>query len=133
MNEELNLNPENAVNEVVSKGNAVAKERGLRIVDWWVKLNPKKLLHQENFIHALPFIFFISTLALIYISNSYYAEKTIREIDKANNELKELRSEFISVKSDLMMKSKQSEVAKSVAAMGLKESVVPPKKILVKE
>ena len=95
-------------------------------------LHPKKVLRNENFIHALPFIFFLSFIAMVYIANSYYAEKTIREIDKTNNELKELRSEYISTKSDLMLISKQSEVAKAVISMQIKESIVPPKKIIVR-
>lgn len=79
----------------------------------------------------LPFVFFSTMLALIYIANSYYAEKTIREIDATGKEIKELRSEFISVQSDLMMKSKQTEVLNAVQAMGIKQSLEPPKKIIV--
>ena len=47
------------------------------------------------------------------------------------NQLKELRSEYISTKSDLMFASKQSQVAKATEALGLKESIVPPFKIEV--
>ena len=36
-----------------------------------------------------------------------------------------------STKSDLMFVSKQSEVAKSVEKLGLKEPIVPPMKIVV--
>jgi hypothetical protein len=97
------------------------------------QLRPGKLLHHRNFFQALPFIFFISALAMLYIANAYYAERTIRSIDRTHNELKELRSEFISTKSDLMLISKQSEVAKAVDTMDLRESIVPPKKIVIRE
>ncbi len=90
-------------------------------------------LHRDSIIRTLPFIFFLTLMAMLYISNAYYAEKTIREIDKTNKELKELRSEYISVKSDLMFRSKQSEVAKAMDPLQIKESVVPPGKIINKK
>ena len=55
----------------------------------------------------------------------------VREVNRLSNQLKELRSEYISTKSELMFTSKQSEVAKAVEFMGLKEPVVPPMKIEV--
>jgi hypothetical protein len=45
--------------------------------------------------------------------------------------MKELRSEFISTKSDLMFVSRQSEVAKAAEKLGLKEPIAPPIKISV--
>lgn len=80
-----------------------------------------------------PFFFFLMFMTMVYIANGYYAEDTVRKINKMENELKELRSEYIYTKSDLMFKSKQSEVAKSVADLGIKESTVPPKKIVVND
>ena len=70
-------------------------------------------------------------LAILYIGNGYYADSKIRQVNKVNNQLKELRSEYISTKSDLMFASKQSEVAKMALQIGLKEPIVPPTKILV--
>lgn len=90
-------------------------------------------LTKEHSLKQAPFLFFLSLMALLYISNSYYAEKKIREINKVNNELKELRSEYITSKSKLMFITKQSEVAKAAEAMGLsiRESIVPPGKIII--
>lgn len=79
----------------------------------------------------MPYLFFMFLLALVYIGNSYLAEKTIRDIDRTERELKELRSEFITAKSELMSRSKLTEVAGSISAKGVKESTVAPKKILV--
>jgi hypothetical protein len=90
-------------------------------------------MEKERIIKQMPFIFFLTLLGLIYIANSYYAERTVREIDRTGKEIKELRSEFISVQSDLMMKSKQTEVLNAVQPMGLKQSLEPPKKIVVTE
>jgi hypothetical protein len=86
-------------------------------------------LNSEGMLNLLPFIFFLTFLALFYIANGYYAENKVREINNLGNELKELRSEYITTKSELMFKSKQSEVARSLSDYGIKESVVPPKKI----
>lgn len=94
-------------------------------------LNVFGLLEKDVMIKVLPFVFFLTFIALVYIANSYYAEKTIREIDKSTKELKELRSEYISTKTELMNKSKQSQIAVSVLPMGLKESRVAPRKIVV--
>jgi hypothetical protein len=88
-------------------------------------------LASENIIALLPYIFFLTFLALLYIANGYYAENKVREINSLGNELKELRSEYITTKSELMFRSKQSEVARSLSPYGIKESVVPPKKIVI--
>ena len=86
-----------------------------------------------NVVARLPFLFFVTLLVIVYIGNTHYSEKTIREADKLNRELKELRSEYITLRFDLMFKSRQSEVAKNVMALGLRESVIPPKKITLQE
>jgi hypothetical protein len=91
-------------------------------------------LTNKSSIKQAPFMLFLTVIALFYIANSYYAERKIRQINKINNELKELRSEYITSKSRLMFVSKQSEVAKTAEEMGLtiKESTTPPGKIILK-
>jgi hypothetical protein len=86
-------------------------------------------LTNEKTLKHLPFIVFLALIAIFYIANGYYADDKIREVNKISNQLKELRSEYISTKSELMFASKQSEVAKSAEQIGLKEPVVPPIKI----
>lgn len=88
-------------------------------------------LSKEAAIKAVPFMFFITLVALLYISNGYYAEDQIRRMNKLTNELKELRSEYIISKSELAAVSKQTEVAVRVIPLGVKESVEPPSKIVV--
>lgn len=89
------------------------------------------ILIRESAVKSIPFFLFLSFLAIVYISNGYYAEDTVRALNNVNNELKELRSEYISTKSELMFRSKQSEVARALEPYGIKESVTPPKKIVV--
>lgn len=88
------------------------------------------LTNEKNLKHV-PFVLFLTLVAILYIANGYYADDKIREFNKTSNELKELRTEYISTKSELMFASKQSEVAKSALMLGLKEPVVPPIKIKV--
>jgi hypothetical protein len=91
-------------------------------------------LSQEATIAKLPFVFFLSFLAVCYIAKGYYDDDQVRKLNRLTNEIKELRTQYIVVKDSLVIKSKQTEVAKALAvqASGIKESVVPPKKILVK-
>lgn len=88
---------------------------------------------RDRVVNIMPYLFFLFFLALVYIGNSYYSEKTVREIDQTNREIKELHSEFITTKSELMRKSKLTEVANSIRHTGVKESTVAPAKIIVKK
>lgn len=93
----------------------------------WLAQNMSK----ESALSILPFLFFLTVLGMLYIANKHYAEKNIRQIEKINKELKELKWEHLTAKSILMSKSKQSEVAKITKTFGLNEAVAPPTKIVV--
>lgn len=83
-------------------------------------------LTNQGFIDRLPYLLFLCFLALMYISYSYYAEGNAYAIKKMKKEIKEYRFEYIATKSELMYQSKQSEIAKRVDTLGLKENKVPP-------
>lgn len=91
-------------------------------------------LSKETTVKNLPFIIFLSFLAICYIANGYYADDQVRKVNRLHNEIKELRTQYIVVKDSLVVKSKQTEIAKVLAKQqtGIKESVVPPKKIIIK-
>ncbi len=99
----------------------------------FVKLDFNEMLSVENLITNLPYFLFLVVLAMIYISNTHSVESTVRKIDKIKAELKEVRWNYMSAKSELMYKSKQTEVAKAVESIGLQELVDPPKKIVIEE
>jgi hypothetical protein len=89
---------------------------------------------EEGFpVHYLPKICFVMVLGLIYIGNTHYAEQSVREINRIQVEVEDLRADYTTLKADLMFSSKQSEVAKKVKPLGLKESLTPPYKVVVKE
>ncbi|MCK4678796.1 MAG: hypothetical protein KAT48_11740 [Bacteroidales bacterium] len=87
-------------------------------------------LTRKTVISLLPFLLYLTLLAIIYIANSYEAERIIIESDRIKKELKELRYEFITTETELTSISKQSEVAKRLYPTGIKESTTPPCKIL---
>ncbi len=82
-------------------------------------------------VRFLPQILFLSFLCLLYIGNRHYAEKKIRAINRLENEVEDLRADYTTLKADFMYESKQSEVAKRAAVLGLKESKESP--ILIRE
>jgi len=89
---------------------------------------------EEGFpVKYLPKILFIMLLGILYISNTHYAEKTVRKINAIQADVEDLRADYTTLKADLMFASKQSEVARKVKDIGLKESLSPPFKIAIKE
>lgn len=87
---------------------------------------------EEGFpVKHLPKILFGLLLGILYISNTHYAEKTIRKISSMQAEVEDLRADYTTLKSDLMFASKQSQVAKKVKDYGLRESLTPPHKVEV--
>jgi len=90
-------------------------------------------LTRENTAKHLPFLFFLAFLAVVYIANSYYAEKNIRRIERLQREVKELRYEQVNTKSKLMQTTRQSKVADNLKNKGIRESTVPPNKIFIEE
>jgi len=70
-------------------------------------------------------------LLIIYIANAHYSEKQVLEIQQLQKEVKELRWRYMSIKSEMMYDTKQSEVAKSVDEQGLKIRSRKPKKLII--
>jgi hypothetical protein len=87
------------------------------------------LLSNRAVLNNLPYLIFIAALAMFYISNTYYTEKTFKQIEKIKNELKELRYQSISAKSKMLDVGKQTEIAKKVEILGIKGTTTPPFKI----
>ena len=90
------------------------------------KADWKKLLNHRWVTRNFPFFLFLSALAVLYIYNGHYADKTARNINKVSRELKELQYEYKTLKGEMMFRSKQSELSKAVAPLGLKEAIVAP-------
>ncbi|MFM2337957.1 MAG: hypothetical protein RL115_1150 [Bacteroidota bacterium] len=91
-------------------------------------INWKRWLNYQSIVKQVPFIIFLTLLAIVYIYNGHYADKMLRKINKTSKEVKELKYEYIAVKSKVMFQSKQSELVKSEAIqqLGLKELTEAP-------
>lgn len=92
------------------------------------------ILNRESVAKQVPYVLFLAFLAIIYIANRYKYEKLVKQDQTLQAEVKNLRAESITMASQLMFISKQSEVSKLIEqkGLGLEESVVPPKKIKAK-
>src|SRR6266516_1396537 len=90
------------------------------------KKDRKRLFGHRWIVKNIPFFLFLSVMEVIYIYNGHYADKTIRSINKVNRELKELQYQYKTLKSEVMFRTKQSELVKAVEPLGLRELVVPP-------
>jgi len=86
----------------------------------------KRWLNYQSIVKQIPFFLFLALLATIYIYNGHYADKTIRNINRTAKEVKELQHEYKTVKSEVMFRGKQSELAKAVAPLDLKELTTNP-------
>jgi hypothetical protein len=70
-------------------------------------------------------------LMIIYIWNTHQANKMMYRLKKTKEQIEDLRVDYTTIKYEYMFKSKQSEVAKSMEPLMIKESSVPPKKIKI--
>ena len=92
-------------------------------------LTRKSVLKQSRFIVLLVLIAFIS------IANRNHAEKTVIRLNRLQSDVKEMRAESITISSDLVRISRQSEVVRLVNRyeLGLEENLEPPKKLINRE
>jgi len=104
-------------------------EKKLKDMFFSQKKDWRKLLYQRWIVKNIPFFLFAAVLTVLYIANGHYADKTIRKINSTARHLKEMEYEFKTVKRDVIFRSKESELAKAVEPLGLKELVVPPVKL----
>ena len=90
-----------------------------------------KFLTSNDAVKNWRFILFVSLLAFIMIASSHSADKKVFEIDTLNEEVLELRSEFVDVRATVQKMKLESTVANQVKDKGLHPSTTPPKKIKV--
>lgn len=79
------------------------------------------------------FILFLSFLAVVMIASSHSADRKVHEIAQLNEEVKELRSQFVEGRKKLMGLKMESYVRKRLANRDLGPSTNPPQKIKVKK
>jgi Bacteriodetes cell division protein (FtsL-like) len=90
------------------------------------KADWKQIFNYNRIVRNIPFFLFLAVLAIVYIYNGHHADKLVRKIAVTEKNIKELQYEFKTVKSDLIFRSKASELIKVVAPLGLQESKGAP-------
>ena len=90
------------------------------------KADWKKFFSHSWVVKNIPFFLFLSFLAVLYIYNGHYADKLARKISITEKHIKELEYEYKTVKSEVIFRSKASELVKAVEPLGLKELKSPP-------
>ncbi len=86
----------------------------------------KKIISHKWVVRNIPFFLFLTALAVLYIYNGHYTDKLILKINTTEKKIKELEYEYKTVKSDVIFRSKASELIKAVEPLGLKELTEPP-------
>ena len=86
----------------------------------------RKLISHKWVVRNIPFFLFLTILAVLYIYNGHHADKQILKISSTEKKIKELEYEYKTIKSDVIFRSKASELIKVVEPLGLKELTQPP-------
>ncbi|MFT6748863.1 MAG: hypothetical protein ACI9XR_002708 [Flavobacterium sp.] len=79
------------------------------------------------------FIFFLVILGIVMIANTHRFEQKVFRIADLTNEVKELRSEFVDRRSDLMKLKMESTISEKMESRGIFPASVPPQKIKIKK
>ena len=90
------------------------------------KMDWKKLISHKWVVKNIPFFLFLTILAVLYIYNGHHTDKMILKINSTEKKIKELEYEYKTIKSDVIFRSKASELIKVVEPLGLKELTQPP-------
>ena len=92
-----------------------------------------KFLVSDDAFKNWRFIIFLSCLALMMIASSHQADKKVHNIARLNNEVKELKSEYVDVRMQLMQSKMESKIIKAMENRGLFPSEIQPQKIIIKK
>ena len=120
--EETNPKPEQAL-----------KDGGARFQGGFISVLNGSFLTRDRVLGNMPFILFCAGMMIVYIAYGYHTERVVRDLDSSGSALKELRSEYITVRAQLEKREQQSQVAAGIGSLGLRESRVPPVKVEVTE
>ena len=92
-----------------------------------------RFLIDDDAIKNWRFIVFVILLAIIMIANTQRFEQKVFKIAELTSEVKELRSEFVDRRSQLMKLRMESTVSEKMIVKEIYPSTVPPVKIKVKK
>nr|WP_315130974.1 FtsL-like putative cell division protein [uncultured Flavobacterium sp.] len=92
-----------------------------------------RFLIDDDAVKNWRFIVFVILLAIVMIANTQRFEQKVFRIAELTHQVKELRSEFVDRRSELMKLKMESTVAGKMEEKQIFPSTVPPIKIKVKK
>ncbi len=92
-----------------------------------------RFLIDDDAVKNWRFIVFVIVLAIIMIANTQKFEQKVFRIAELTSEVKELRSEFVDRRSQLMKLRMESTISEKMVEKQIFPSTVPPVKIKVKK
>lgn len=121
---------QNTFKNQLKEGSSSKGRSGKTIFSWMEeKLDVKRILGEGVPVQLVPPVGFVALLALIYIYSNLRAENKIREIEKAKQEVADIRADVTTLEAEYMKSSMQSEVSKRMEALEIYELNQPPVKI----
>ena len=117
---DLRLSINKTVHNNLEQNINIPEQATARKADW------KRFLSHQWVVKNIPFFLFLAVLAVFYIYNGHYEDKMTRKIGATEKHIKELEYEYKTIKSEVIFRSKASELVKAVAPLGLKELTVAP-------
>lgn len=82
-------------------------------------------------IKNIGFFLFMAALAVLYIANGHMSDNRIRRINETARKLKDLQYEYKTLKSEMMFKSRESEMVKAAGPLGLTVDTTSPSRIKI--
>jgi cell division protein FtsL len=94
-----------------------------------------KFFEREIFVRNKLLLFIIFLMLMANITVRYKTAKVLREVDRLDKDVKELRAHSISVAADIIKLTRPSEILDRIKNnnLGLEPSRVPPRKIYVEK
>ena len=102
-----------------------------RLKERFVKVFKAEFLVGKDSLRNWITILFVLLLGIIMIYSGHLIDQKIYTIAKLETEVKELRSEFVDVRSRLQQVKLESSILGALKDTGLKQSPTPPNKIKV--
>src|SRR5690625_115353 len=92
-----------------------------------------KFLISEDAFKNWKFILFCALLAILMIGRSHKAEQKVHEIAKRQAIVRQLRSEFVDQRQQLMKMKMESNISTRMKEKGIKLLNTPPQKVIVEQ
>src|SRR3954465_14870651 len=89
----------------------------------------RQLLSYRWILRNIRFFLFMAVLAVVYIANGHMSDNRIRKINETGRILKDLQYEYKTLKGEMMFKSRESEMVKAAAPLGLIMDTTSPARI----